>query len=60
MIGGFASEQLKCAGYEVAYNNQCVRDTGLPDCDPEHSRFDDYSRERQQALDYIQDNKAVP
>ena len=57
LIGGCSSERLKRAGYEAAYNNQCMRDTGLPNCNLELMGYDEYSRQREQALDDIQNNK---
>ena len=50
LLNACTLDQLKGAGYEALYQNQCMRDEGMSDCDPEHMSYDDYKRLREAEL----------
>ena len=45
-----ASESVKRGTYEALYQKQCTDRTGTPNCDPEHKSYDEYSKDREEAL----------
>ena len=47
---GCNSDVIKRAGYEALYQNQCMRDKGVPDCDPRHLNYDEYKKMRELEL----------
>ena len=40
------SEGIKRAAYEAAYQKGCMDRSAMPNCDPEHKTYEDYSRGR--------------
>lgn len=40
------SDNIKRAAYEAAYHKTCIDRVGVPNCDPNHKSFAQYSRER--------------
>lgn len=50
LLSGCTLDQLKRAGYEALYQNQCMREKGVSDCDPEHMTYDEYKRVREAEL----------
>lgn len=42
--------RLTGGAYEAVYQRQCMDTAGNPNWDPEHKSYDDYKRERQEAL----------
>lgn len=41
------SDHLKRAAYEAAYQKGCIDRAGVPNCDPEHKSYENYSKERE-------------
>ena len=50
LLNACTLDQLKGVGYEALYQNQCMRDEGIPDCDPEHMSYDEYQQVREVEL----------
>lgn len=50
LLNACTLDQLKGAGYEALYQNQCIREEGVPDCDPEHMSYDEYQQVREAEL----------
>jgi hypothetical protein len=40
------SDGIMRAAYEAAYQKGCMDRSAMPNCDPEHQTYDDYSRGR--------------
>ena len=45
-----STEATKRAAYEALYQKDCIDRTGIPQCDPDHQDYDQYSKERDEAL----------
>lgn len=50
VLSGCASERLTGGAYEAVYQKHCMDTVGRPNCDPAHQSYDDYKREREEAL----------
>jgi len=44
------SDNVKRAAYEAAYQKGCIDRVGVPDCDPAHKSYEEYSRDRDQLV----------
>jgi hypothetical protein len=40
------SDNIKRAAYEAAYHKSCIDRVGVPDCDPTHKSYAEYSKDR--------------
>ena len=45
-LPAYTSDEIKRAGYDILYQNQCMREEGMPDCDPDHMSYDEYKKIR--------------
>ena len=45
------SGAAKRAAYEAVYQKECLDRTGVPNCDPAHKSYDEYTRDRNEALE---------
>jgi hypothetical protein len=45
------SDDFKRSAYEAVYQKECVDRTGTPNCDPEHRSYDEYDKDREEALE---------
>lgn len=50
-ISGCAYKDMKKGTYDALQDRQCVVETGLPGCDPEHQTYDEYKEERDKVLE---------
>ena len=44
------ADSVKRGTYEAVYQKQCVDETRAPNCDSDHKSYDEYKRERDDAL----------
>lgn len=44
------SDAVKRGAYEALYQKDCMDRIGAPDCDPEHEGYDEYRKDREDAL----------
>jgi len=49
-LPGCTSDELKRSTYEALYQKQCMDRSGTPNCDPNHKSYDQYTKEREEAL----------
>lgn len=45
-VSGCAYKDVKHGVYDALNERQCIKDTGVPHCDPERMEYDEYKRER--------------
>ena len=50
ILSGCTAERLTGGAYEAVYQKHCMDTVRGPDCDPEHRSYDNYNREREEAL----------
>lgn len=50
ILSGCTSERLTGGAYEAVYQMQCMDTVGILNCDSEHKNYDDYKKERGEAL----------
>jgi hypothetical protein len=50
-LAACTSEGLKRGAYESLHQKQCMDRTGEPNCDPEHSSYENYQGDREQLLE---------
>jgi hypothetical protein len=50
MSSGCSAEAVKRATYETLYQKQCMDRVGTPNCDRDRESYDEYKKEREEAL----------
>ena len=46
VISSCAHQYSKRAAYNALQQRQCIKDTGNPNCDPEHMTYEEYKEQR--------------
>lgn len=47
VASGCANQDPKRTIYNAMHDRQCIKDTGNPNCDPDHMTYDEYKAQRE-------------
>ena len=50
LLPACTSDQVKRSAYEAVYKKGCMDETGVPNCDPEHMTYDEYTKDRERLV----------
>lgn len=49
-LSGCAYDKFEHFMYDAASDKQCIKDTGLPKCDPERPSYEEYKRQLNETI----------